>query len=103
MINVYTSKFWMIHHILIIIHVDDRLSKAFDMKDSGDVSKILGMKININRKLWLSQKNYVEKFLERLRMNKAKLFYTQLANHFKPSSCQSPKTNEEVHYLSKVP
>ena len=39
-----------------------------------------------NRKLWLSQENYIEKVLERFNMNKAKAVSTPLAGHFKLTS-----------------
>jgi len=43
-----------------------QLAREFDMKDLGPANKILGMKIHRDkndRKIWLSQKNYLRKIL----------------------------------------
>ncbi|KAK4409354.1 Retrovirus-related Pol polyprotein from transposon TNT 1-94 [Sesamum angolense] len=51
------------------------LSQEFEMKDVGATTKILGMEIHKDRgsrKLWLSQRGYVEKMLDRFGMSKAK-------------------------------
>jgi len=56
------------------------------MKDLGVVKKILGMRITRdkkNHKFILSQGDYIEKVLERFRMENAKLVSTPLAIHFK--------------------
>jgi len=63
-----------------------QLKKEFDMKDLGETKKILGMKITRDRgsdRLWLSQKNYVLKVLERFNMAEVKPVTTPLAGHFK--------------------
>ena len=76
------------------------------MKDLGAAKKILGMEIRRDRKsgrLWLSQKNYVQKVLENFSMANAKVVSTPLANHFKLSTRQCPSTKEEVEDMSKVP
>ena len=65
------------------------LRKEFDMKDLGATKKILGMEIHRDRdakKLWLSQKGYIEKVLEKFNMNNEKSVSTPLANHFKLST-----------------
>ncbi|KAL0368148.1 UNVERIFIED_CONTAM: Retrovirus-related Pol polyprotein from transposon TNT 1-94 [Sesamum calycinum] len=46
------------------------LSQEFDMKGLGATTKIFGMEIHRNRgsrKLWLSQRGYIEKVLDRWR------------------------------------
>jgi cytochrome c biogenesis protein ResB len=46
-----------------------QLNKEFEMKDLGEVKKILGMEISRNRqrgKLWLTQKQYLKKVLQGL-------------------------------------
>ncbi|KAK2998642.1 hypothetical protein RJ639_023717 [Escallonia herrerae] len=51
-----------------ILHLKKLLSREFDMKDLGSANKILGMEIHRDRKagkLWVTQKSYVEKVLER--------------------------------------
>jgi len=65
-----------------------QLKKEFNMKDLGE-DKILGMKITQDRasgRLWLSQKNYVLKVLERLNKAEVRPVTTPLAGHFKLSS-----------------
>ncbi|KAE8695213.1 Oxygen-dependent coproporphyrinogen-III oxidase [Hibiscus syriacus] len=55
-----------------------------------------------SRKLWPSQRGYVEKMLERFAMSSAKPMSTPLANHFKLSSEQCPKTDKEAEDMAKV-
>ncbi|KAL0459210.1 UNVERIFIED_CONTAM: Retrovirus-related Pol polyprotein from transposon TNT 1-94 [Sesamum latifolium] len=74
-------------------------------QDLGAATKILGMEIHRDRgsrKLWLSQRGYVEKVLDRFGMSKAKPVSTPLANHFKLSSEQCPKTDHEIEDMAKV-
>jgi len=69
-----------------------QLSSEFDMKDLGLDRKILGMEINKNRqagKLFLSQKKYVLKMLDKFGMRDCKTANTPIATHFKLSSDQS--------------
>ena len=75
------------------------LSREFDMKDLGAAKKILGMEIRRDRdakRLWLSQAGYVKKVLERFSMENAKPVSTPLANHFRLSTSQCPRTVEET-------
>jgi len=61
------------------------------MKDLGEAKKILRMKITRDRgsgRLWLSQKNYALKVLERFNITSARPITTPLAGHFKLSSKQ---------------
>ncbi|KAE8708925.1 Serine/threonine-protein kinase HT1 [Hibiscus syriacus] len=89
-----------------VIDLKTLLSQEFDMKDLGAAKKILGMEIcrdRDSRRLWLSQRGYVEKILERFAMSSAKPVSTPLANHFKLSSEQCPKTDKEAEDMAKVP
>ena len=65
------------------------------------------MKINRDRergKLWLSQKQYMQKVLQRFGIHEdTKLVSTPLAPHLKLSSRLSPTTDEEREYMAKVP
>ena len=82
------------------------LSSEFDMKDLGAAKKILGIEIHRDRragKLWLSQKGYIKKVLERFSMLDAKPVSTPLSAHFKLSSGLCPSSDEESEYMSKVP
>jgi hypothetical protein len=83
-----------------------KLANSFVMKDLGDAKKIIGMRITRdkkNKKLTLSQGEYIEKVLERFRMQDEKPVSTPLANHCKLSKEMCPKTQEEIEYMSRVP
>jgi hypothetical protein len=83
-----------------------KLSNSFAMKDSGAENKILCMRITRdrkNRKLTLSRGEYIEKVLERFRMQNGKPISTPLANHLKLTKEMCPKTQEEIEYMSRVP
>jgi hypothetical protein len=72
-----------------------KLSNSFEMKDLDAAKKFFGMRIrrdNKNCKLTLSQGEYIEKVLERFRMQNEKQFSTPLANHFKLTKEMCPKT-----------
>jgi len=82
------------------------LLREFVMKDLGPVKQILGMRISRDRSkdiLRLSQEDYVHKVLNHFKIGDTKPRYTPLANHFKLTKEQSPKTNEERDYMPKVP
>ena len=83
-----------------------KLAKSFAMKDLGATKQILGMRITRdmkNRKLTLSQGEYIENVLQRFRMQNAKLVSTPLASHFKLRKHMCPETQEEIYYMSKIP
>ncbi|KAK3038599.1 hypothetical protein RJ639_027262 [Escallonia herrerae] len=89
-----------------ILHLKKLLSREFDMKDLGSAKKILGMEIHRDRKakkLWVTQKSYVEKVLERFSMLNAKPVSTPLGAHFQLSSQLCPSAEEDVEYMSRVP
>ncbi|KAE8716977.1 cytochrome P450 71A9-like [Hibiscus syriacus] len=90
-------------------HIDElkaQLAREFEMKDLGSVNKILGMQIHrdrSNRKIWLSQKNYLKKILSRFNMKDCKPISTPLPINFKLSSSMSPSSEEEMMEMSRVP
>ena len=109
-------------YIILLLYVDDmlvagsnmqeinvlkrKLANSFAMKDLGAAKQILGMRIardRKNHKITLSQNEYIEKVLKRFNMHNAKLVSTPFASHFKLSKEMSPKTHEEMEYMSKVP
>ena len=67
-----------------------QLASEFKVKDLGDTQRILGMEIRRDKRnwsVWLTQKSYLQKVLERFGINdKTKLVSTLLAPHFKLSS-----------------
>ena len=109
-------------YIILLLYVDDmlvvgsnmqeinalkrKLANSFAMKDLGAAKQILGMRITRdrkNRKLTLSQSEYIEKVLKRFNMQNAKPVSIPLASHFKLSKEACPKTQEEMAHMSKVP
>jgi hypothetical protein len=82
-----------------------QLSSEFEMKDLGPAKKILGMEIIRDRKagrLYLSQRDYVDKVLDRFEVHGDPVS-TPLAAHFRLSSALSPQSDAEVDYMSRVP
>ena len=82
-----------------------KLAKSFAMKDLGVAKKILGMRTTRDRKnhkLTLSQGEYIEKVLQRFRMQNEKPVNTPLASHFKLSKDMCPETQEEIDYMSNI-
>eukprot|EP00253_Pinus_taeda_P023724 PITA_23724 len=76
------------------------------MKDLGVAKQILGMRITRdrkNRKLKLSQSEYIEKVLKRFNMHNVKPISIPLASHFKLSKEACPNTQKEMAHMSKVP
>ena len=76
------------------------------MKELGEAKKILGVEISRNkqhRKLYLSQKSYLEKLIKRLGMAYAKAVNMPFIEHFKLSSDQSPKDEENMKEMIDIP
>ena len=72
-----------------------QLAHAFAMKDLGAAKQILGMKIcrdRNNKKLTLSQADYIMKVLQRFSMENAKVVSTPLLGHLKLTKEMCPKT-----------
>jgi hypothetical protein len=89
-----------------IVNLKAQLSSEFEMKDLGAAKKILGIEITRDRKyglLFLSQHCYIHKVIRRFNMHDSKPVSTPIAPHFKLSSSQSPSTDSEFEYMSKVP
>uniref|UniRef100_A0A2N9IB18 CCHC-type domain-containing protein n=1 Tax=Fagus sylvatica TaxID=28930 RepID=A0A2N9IB18_FAGSY len=82
-------------YIFLLLYVDDMLIAAKSMCEVNRDREA--------RKLWLSQKNYIRKVLEKFSMLDAKPVSTPLANHFRLSGSQCPKNEEEIENMSKVP
>ena len=64
----------------------EQLAHSFSMKDLGVAKQIFGMKIcrdRKNRKLTLSQANYIVKVLQCFSMDNAKVVSTLLLGHLK--------------------
>ena len=82
-----------------------QLNKEFEMKDLGEVKKILGMEIIRDRKigrLCLTQRTYLKKVLQHFGTNeKSKPVSTPLAPHFKLSASLSPKSAANMSICQK--
>jgi hypothetical protein len=119
---VYLRKFSNWSSLYLLVYVDDvliascdkslireletQLSNEFDTKKLGAAKKILGMEIHRDRqarKLYLSQKKYVERILERFNMNNSKLVSTPLATQFKLYEVLCPQIGEENKHMPHVP
>ncbi|KZV22485.1 hypothetical protein F511_19705 [Dorcoceras hygrometricum] len=109
-------------YIILLLYVDDmlvagpnkdrvqelkaQLAREFDMKDLGPANKILGMQVHrdrSNRKIWLSQTNYLQKFLHRFNMQDSKPISTPLPVNFKLSSDMCPSNEAERMEMSRIP
>jgi len=115
-------KFSGSKYIFLVLYVDDILlasndigllhetkrflSKNFEMKDLGDASFVLGIKIHRDRSqgiLGLSQESYIEKVLKRYGMQDCKPGDTPVAKGDKFSLAQCPKNNFEKKEMEKIP
>ena len=88
-----------------ISKIKQQLASEFEMKDLGGACKILGMDIQRDkntRKLWLSQRRYLENVLERFSMGDAKLVMTPLASHFKLTAKQCPTSDVEKEQMQNL-
>ncbi|KAL0455123.1 UNVERIFIED_CONTAM: Retrovirus-related Pol polyprotein from transposon RE2 [Sesamum latifolium] len=82
------------------------LSTQFSMKDMGEASYILGIKIyrdRSRRMLGLTQSLYIEKVLKRFRMEHSKRGLLPMRHGIKLSNKQCPKTDEELKRMSDIP
>ncbi|KAL0455213.1 UNVERIFIED_CONTAM: Retrovirus-related Pol polyprotein from transposon TNT 1-94 [Sesamum latifolium] len=82
------------------------LSTQFSMKDMGEASYILGIKIyrdRSRRTLGLTQSSFIEKVLQRFRMEHSKRGLLPMRHGIKLSKKQSPKTDEELTRMSDIP
>jgi hypothetical protein len=82
------------------------LSATFDMKDMGEASYILGVKISRNRSkrfLGLSQETYIQKVLERFNMSTCKPVTTPVERNTSLSVRMCPKTTAEKEKMARVP
>ncbi|MCO5605031.1 hypothetical protein L7F22_059208 [Adiantum nelumboides] len=88
-----------------IVDLKTKLKSKFDMKDLGEANHILGMRIIRDRKkrlLYLSQKEYVHKVLDRFDMQEGKALSTPLPTYLKLSKNDCPKSVEEKFEMAKI-
>ncbi|MCO5596082.1 hypothetical protein L7F22_050140 [Adiantum nelumboides] len=118
----YTKKASDGSLLLLILYVDDMLiasrnvieldalqqslRKRFDMKDLGNANHILGMRISRdrpNRRLYLSQRDYVDKVLSRFHMEGGKAIGTPLPPYVKLTAQDCPNTDDMRAEMAKIP
>ena len=92
--------------ISILQSVKIWLSKQFSMKDLGEATYILGIRIYRDRSrklLGLSQSTYIDKMLKRLSMDLSKKGFNPMVHgkHLSKSMC--PRTQEERERMSGIP
>ncbi|KAK4386119.1 Retrovirus-related Pol polyprotein from transposon RE2 [Sesamum angolense] len=81
------------------------LSTQFSIKDLGEASYILGIKIFRDRSkriLGMTQNSYVEKVLKRFKMEHSKRGFLPMRHRVKLSKKQSPKTDEELKRMLDI-
>ena len=82
------------------------LSSQFDMKDLGEASHILGIKLLRDRKqrmLGLSQATYIDKILAHVSMQDSKKGFLPFKHGITLSKDQCPKTPNEIEKMKAVP
>ena len=82
------------------------LSKNFDMKDIGEASYVIGIKIHRDRSrsiLGLSHETYINKVLERFRMKDCSPSVAPIMNDDKLSLNQCSKNDLEKESLKNIP
>ena len=120
--NVYIISLEGASIFFLVLYVDDMLlatndlnllrdtkkflSNNFEMKNLGNASYVLGIQIYRDHSkdiLGLSQKGYIEKFLQRYNMQDCKPLDTQIAKGDKLSLGQCPKNALEIPEMEKFP
>ncbi|KAL0439001.1 UNVERIFIED_CONTAM: hypothetical protein Slati_2383100 [Sesamum latifolium] len=85
---------------------DPCIYKKFSMKDMGEASYILGIKIYRDRSrrlLGITQSSYIEKVLKRFKMEHSKRGVLPMRHGIKLFKKQSPKTDEKLKRISNIP
>ena len=86
--------------------VKTSLKNSFSMKDLGEATYILGIKIYRDRSkrlIGLSQDTYIDKVLKRFNMEEAKKGFLPMSHGIHLSKTQCPTTTDERERMSKVP
>ena len=94
------------NNIPMLQDVKSWLGKCFDMKDLGEASYILGVKIYRDRSkrlIGLCQSAYIEKILKRFRMQDSKRGSLPMQPNTELSKAQGPSTPAEVKRMKGIP
>ncbi|RVW21903.1 Retrovirus-related Pol polyprotein from transposon TNT 1-94 [Vitis vinifera] len=90
----------------LLIETKHMLSTHFDMKDLGEASYVLGIKIlrdRANGVLKLSQRAYIEKILKRFNMHNCKSTKAPIVKGDKFSKAQCPQNDDEREEMKTIP
>ncbi|WKA02171.1 hypothetical protein VitviT2T_020389 [Vitis vinifera] len=90
----------------LLHEVKQFLSKNFDMKDMGEASYVIGIKIHRDRFkgiLGLSQETYINKVLERFRMNNCSPSVSPIVKGDRFNLNQCPKNDLEREQMKNIP
>jgi hypothetical protein len=82
------------------------LERSFSMKDLGEASYILGIRIYRDRSrrlIGLSQSTYLDKVLKRFNMESSKKGFLPMSHGVKLSKTQCPSTTDELSRMSAIP
>lgn len=89
-----------------VLDVKVSLKKFFDMKDLGPAQRILGIRIfrdRSKRQIFLSQKDYLLKVLERFKVSNVKPSSIPLGGHLDLTKAKEPLTKEEEVKMRSIP
>ncbi|CAM8956236.1 unnamed protein product [Rhodiola kirilowii] len=89
-----------------IAKVKNDLSMHIDMKDLGHAKKILGVNIirdKRNKKIYLSQSDYLNKVVDKFSMRSAKPASIPLRGHLELTKADFPVTDQDKLKMSKIP
>ncbi|GJW53165.1 retrotransposon protein, putative, ty1-copia subclass [Tanacetum coccineum] len=102
----WNKRLLMGNNVTMLQEVKSWLCKCFSMKDLGEATYILGIKIirDISKRLIaLSQSAYLEKTLKKFRMENSKKGYTLMIEKPYYRKSQGAKTPSEVKRMRRVP
>ncbi|GKA83208.1 putative RNA-directed DNA polymerase [Tanacetum coccineum] len=94
------------NHIPSLQSVKDYLGKCFAMKDLGEASFILGIKIYRDRSkrlIGLGQNAYMDKILKRYKMDNSKCSHIPMQERLDLNKSQGAQTPKEVNRMKNVP
>jgi hypothetical protein len=86
--------------------VKTSLKNSFSMKDLGEATYILGIRIYRDRSrrlIGLSQDTYIDKVLKRFSMEQSKKGFLPMSHSIHLSKTQCPPITNELDCMSKVP
>ncbi|KAJ9546934.1 hypothetical protein OSB04_019477 [Centaurea solstitialis] len=82
------------------------LRRCFQMKDLGEATYILGIKIYRNRSrrlIALSQSTYIDKILKRFRMDESKKGFIPMQHGIVLSKAQCPESSQDKNKMKSIP